>query len=436
MTESNSTSTNPIVRFLLRTTNVQDNEIKAAIASFVFIFILMAGYFLLRPMRDSMASDWTDAEVSWLWTLNFFISTIIVAVYGVFVSKLDFKKLVPGIYLFFVASFVVFYFSAGSSSDTVLIKKSFYVWISVYALFHVSVFWSFMADTFNKEQAARLFSVFAAGASLGATAGGLLSATLAKTIGESPMVLVAAVMLLCVIPIVLYLQKQKTTALGNAELVVDAEKTKIGGNPIGGFKTFFTNPYLLGIGVFIILYTGVGSFVYFFQKNLFEDFASADRTAIYGIRDALVNIITFLLAFVVTGRIVPKLGMPTALAIVPFLMIVGMGIIALSPIWLIAVAVWVASRAGNYGLTRPAREMLFTQVSREDRFKTKPVIDIVAYRGGDVIMAWLFTFLTSGIGLGLAMVAAVGAGIMAIWTALAVFLGRVYERSESNKQVD
>ena len=209
MNESSSEIRNPIARFLLRSTNIKDNEIKAAVASFVFIFILMAGYFLLRPMRDSMASDWTDAEVSWLWTLNFFISTVIVAIYGLFVSKLDFKKLVPGIYLFFAASFIIFYFSAGSSSDTVLVNKSFYVWISVYALFNVSVFWSFMADTFNKDQAARLFSVFAAGASLGATAGGFMSAVLSQTIGERPMVLITAVMLFCIIPIILFLHKQK-----------------------------------------------------------------------------------------------------------------------------------------------------------------------------------------------------------------------------------
>lgn len=434
MTDTNAQTTNPIVRLLLRTTNIQDNEVKAAIASFLFVFILMAGYFLLRPMRDSMASDWTDAEVSWLWTFTFTICTIIVAIYGVCVAKLDFKKLVPSIYLFFTASFVVFYLLSGSSNDAVFINKSFYVWISVYALFHVSVFWSFMADTFNKEQATRLFSVFAAGASLGAIVGSLLSALLSQTIGERPMVLVTAVMLLSIIPIILFLQKQKETELGNADLVVDVEKTKIGGNPIGGFKAFFTNPYLLGIGFFIILYTGLGSFVYFLQKNLLADFASADRTAIYATRDFLVNLITFVLAFVVTGRIVPKLGMPIALAIVPFLMIVGMGIIAMTPIWMVAVAVWVASRAGNYGLTRPAREMLFTQVSREDRFKAKPVIDIVAYRGGDVFWAWSFTFLTTGLGLGLAMVAIVGAGIMAVWTSLAVFLGRNYERSELNKE--
>ncbi|MBX2846968.1 MAG: MFS transporter [Acidiferrobacterales bacterium] len=434
MTDSDTKSSNPIARLLLNSTNIQDNEVRAAIASFLFIFVLMAGYFLLRPVRDAMASDWSDAEVSWLWTLNFFISTVIVFVYGFAVTRLNFKKLVPSIYLFFVASFVVFYFISGMSDDTVLIDKSFYVWVSVYALFHVSVFWSLMADTFSKGQAARLFSVFAAGASIGASVGSFFAGILPGILGSTqPMMLITAILVLFTLPLILFLYKQKNTDLGNADLAVDVENFKIGGNPVGGFKAFFSNPYLLAIGAFIILYTGVGSFVYFFQKNLFEDFSLEQRTSIYGYRDLIVNVTTFVLAFVVTGRLVPKLGMTFTLAIIPFLMIIGMGMIALTPLWLVAVFVWIASRAGNYGLTRPAREMLFTQVSREDRFKAKPVIDIVAYRGGDVIMAWLFTFLTSGIGLGLAMVAAVGAGIMAVWTALAVFLGRIYERSKSNE---
>ena len=423
MTESNNNN------WLLRFFNVHDNELPAVVCSFLFIFILMSGYFLLRPMRDAMASDWTDAEVSWLWTLNFFISTIIVAMYGVVVSKVDFKKLVPSIYLFFSASFVVFYFSTSSLADSLLVKKSFYVWISVYALFHVSVFWSFMADTFSKEQATRLFSVFAAGATLGAATGGAMSATMAQIVGERAMVIVAASLVLLTVPLVFKLQKQKVDVLGNGDLTIDVAKKKIGGNPIGGFKAFFTNPYLLAIGCFIILYTGVGSFVYFFQKNLLADFTNADRISIYGVRDFISNMITFVLAFFVTGRIVPKFGMPTALALMPLFLIIGMGLIAISPIWFVAVAVWVASRAGNYGLTKPAREMLFTQLSREDQFKTKPVIDIVAYRGGDVMMGWLFTLLSTGLGLSIAMIAVVGASMMAVWTALGVFLGRIYERS-------
>ena len=156
-----------------------------------------------------------------------------------------------------------------------------------------------------------------------------------------------------------------------------------------------------------------------------------DRAAIYGIRDTIINTITFVLAFFVTGRIVPKLGMPLALSLVPIIMIFGMLVLAFSPILIVAVGLWVTRSAGNYGLARPAREMLFTQVDRESRFKTKPVIDIVAYRGGDVIMGWFFTGLTQGLGLGLAAVALVGAGIAAAWGAVGWQLGKHYEKSTS-----
>jgi AAA family ATP:ADP antiporter len=416
-------------RLLLRSTNVQANEVKAAVLSFLFVFILMAAYYLLRPVRDAMASDWSDAEVSWLWTLNFFISTAIVAIYGLIISRVSFRKLVPSVYLFFALSFVLFYLMAGTSENADLIDKAFYLWVSVFALFHVSVFWSFMADTFNKDQAARLFSVIAAGASLGAIIGPLFSAVLVKSVGGQSLMLISAIMLLLPIPIIFVLSTLKKSDLGNVDLSVDIQQTNIGGNPFGGFREFFTNPYLLGIGVFIILYTGIGSFVYFEQKNLLVDYSRADRAAIYGIRDTIINTITFVLAFFVTGRIVPKLGMPLALSLVPIIMIFGMLVLAFSPILIVAVGLWVTRSAGNYGLARPAREMLFTQVDRESRFKTKPVIDIVAYRGGDVIMGWFFTGLTQGLGLGLAAVALVGAGIAAAWGAVGWQLGKHYEKS-------
>ncbi|MEO0367679.1 MAG: MFS transporter [Pseudomonadota bacterium] len=391
----------------------------------------MAAYYLLRPVRDAMASDWTDAEVSWLWTLNFFVSTAIVAVWGLAVSRVSFSRLVPGIYAFFAASFVVFYFAVQSIEDRNLVDKGFYLWVSVFALFHTSVFWSFMSDTFNKEQAKRLFAFIAAGASLGAIVGPLLSGIVAGSVSVDAMMLIAAIMLMLPIPLILTLSKLKITDLGNADVSVEASSLKIGGNPLGGFKDFFSNPYLLGIGVFIILYTGIASFVYFEQKNLLEPFTREERTSIYGYRDALVNTITYILAFFVTGRLVPKLGMPTALALVPVILIFGMLILAFSPILMVAIAMHVSLRAGNYGLTRPSREMLFTLVSREDRFKAKPVIDIVAYRGGDVIMGWFFTLLSTGIGLGLAAIAAVGAVMAAIWAIVGVLLGKAFVRKEA-----
>ena len=410
---------------------IERNEIRATSVSFTFVFTLMVAYYLLRPVRDAMASDWTDAELSTLWTINFFVSTGIVAVYGIAVSRIPFRALVPAVYGFFAASFIAFYFLE-SFVGRVMLDKIFYLWVSVFALFHVSVFWSFMADIFSKDQAGRLFSIIAAGASLGAIVGPLLSGVLAQFMAVESMILIAAFILLLPVPLIYYLDHVGRTQLGNVGQGATAV-TAIGGNPLSGFREFVSNPYLLGIGVFIILYTGIGSFVYFEQKNLLAQYDRETRTMIYGYRDALVNTLTYLLAFFVTGRLVTRVGMPVALAIVPLVLVFGMLVLAFSPVLLVAVGMHVVAKAGNYGVTRPAREVLFTLVDREDRFKTKPVIDIVAYRGGDVIMGWLFTGLSQGVGMGRAGIAVVGAGIAALWAAVGLLLGRSYKRRQEEQ---
>ena len=392
--------------------------------SFLLVFVLMAAYYILRPVRDAMASDWSDVQVSWLWTINFFASTALVAIYGWIVSRIQLRLVVPAVYTFFSLSFFAFYFSLWSGVTADWVDKAFYVWVSVFALFHVSVFWSFMAETFSQNQAARLFSVIAAGASLGAIIGPLLSAALVQVLKPQSMMLVCATMIAIPLPISAKLYALRDTALENNNLSPVNPESTIGGNPLHGFAEFVTNPYLLGIGMFIILYTGIGSFVYLEQKNLLATYSRADRATIYGIRDAVTNTITFALAFFVTGRLVPRLGMSVALLIVPTLIFLGMLILAVSPVLTIALALWIARSAGNYGLVRPCREMLFTRVDRESRFKTKPVIDIVAYRGGDVIMAWFFSGLTQGLGLGMGGVGLVGAGLAVLWGFVGYLLGR------------
>jgi len=389
----------------------------------------MAAYYILRPVRDAMASDWTDAEVSLLWTMNFFISIGVVALYGFAVSRARFKYLVPGIYTFFAASFVCFYAGINLFAERTLIDKTFYVWVSVFSLFHVSVFWSYMADTFSKEQAKRLFAVIGAGASTGAIAGPMIPALFAGTLGTDTLMLIASVMLLLPIPAILYLAILKKTELHNENVRLDPQAARIGGNPLKGFRLFFTDPYLLAIGAFILLYTMISSFVYFEQKNLLEVYDRATRTQILGSIDWIVNVLTFGLAFFATGRMVQKLGMGITLAAMPVLIFAGMLILAFAPIITVLLALQVVRRAGNYAVTRPAREMLFTEVDRETRFKAKPVIDIVVYRGGDTITAWFFTGLTQGLGLGMAAVALVGSAIAAIWAGVALYLGKVYARS-------
>jgi AAA family ATP:ADP antiporter len=425
------TGNNLIARFIKSITNIQGHEIRAVVGSFVFVVVLMSAYYILRPVRDAMASDWTDAEVSWLWTLNFFISTAVVALYGALVSRFRLQLLVPSIYAIFALTFIAFYILASTIVDRTVVEKSFYVWVSVFSLFHISVFWSFMSDLFSKEQAGRLFGIIAAGASVGGLIGPSIPSFFSASLGTDNLMLLASAMLLVPIPIIFYLQSLKSSDLHSEGLAVQPPEVRIGGHPFAGFRLFFSNPYLLGIGVFIFLYTGVSSFVYFELKNLLSELSRTERTAVWARMDLAVNTLSIAVGMFVTGRIVGKFGMPVTIALVPVLISIGLVILAVSPFLGVVVALQVIRRAGNYGVTRPAREILFTRVDTETRFKAKPVIDIVAYRGGDMLMAWLFTGLTQGLGLGLAAVAAVGAGIAALWSIVGIYLGRWFERGET-----
>jgi AAA family ATP:ADP antiporter len=202
----------------------------------------------------------------------------------------------------------------------------------------------------------------------------------------------------------------------------------LGGNPLSGFKLFLQNPFLLGIGLFLFLYTGIGSFVYFELKNMMADYSKAERTEIWALMDLATNTLTIVAGLFVTSRLATRFGLGITLAIVPIIVLGGLLSVAMVPALTIVVALQIVRRGGNYAITRPAREMLFTHVDQETRFKAKQVIDVVVYRGGDVFWGWAFTGLTQVIGLGIAGIALVGGMIAAAWAAVGLYLGRRADR--------
>lgn len=414
---------------------VRKNETAATFAATVLIFLLLASYYILRPVRDAMASDWSDSEVAFLWNLNLIASAVMVSLLGLAVSKLPLKRIIPTAYILFAGSFLLFYAMAMGGSDREIVDKAFYLWVSIFALFNTALFWILMADTFSKSQSKRLFAIIASGASAGAIVGPLIPVLFAERLGIETLMLIASTGLLLAMPLVAWLYRLKVVALGNDDVEANADHLVMGGRWWHGFKTFFTNPYLLLIGAFILLYVFISSFIYFEQKNLLAVYDREARTQLLGGVDLAANIMTFVLAFFVTGRIVTRLGMPVALALMPVFVALCLLVLAFAPLLIVVLALQIARRGGNYGLTRPAREMLYTKVSRENRFKTKPVIDIVVYRGGDAFSGSLFAVFTEGLGLGLAAVAAIGAAIAALWGWVAVRLGRVFD-SQSHGNTD
>ncbi|MBW2652715.1 MAG: MFS transporter [Deltaproteobacteria bacterium] len=421
---------NIITRFMKSASKVESNEIKAVVLSFSFAFTLMASYYILRPIRDAMASDWSDAELSTLFTATFVFSFVVVALYGAACSRIRIGRLVPGIYGLFALSFFGFYLAIQASPDTPINSKVFYVWISIFSLFNVSVFWSFMADIFNKEQARRLFGFIASGSSIGALIGPLLALTLVGRVGKGNLLLISTVLLLVPMIIIGWLEQIKHTELHNEELNAEQDyQQTLGSNPLAGFMLFVRNPYLLGIGIFILLYTAISTLVYFELKNLMAGLDESTRTQIWAGMDLAVNILTIGTAMFFTSRLATRFGLAVTLAFVPVIIFAGLLVVAMAPMIWVVVALQVVRRAGNYGITRPGREMLFTAVDRESRFKAKSVIDIVVYRGGDMITAWAFTGLTQGLGLGLGAVAFVGTLIAGVWAFVGHSLGRNYDQS-------
>jgi len=428
MQQINNKMNKHIAKFFNYFSQVESHEIMATLAAFTMAFVLMASYFILRPVRDAMASDWSDSELSFLWNLQFFISIGIVALYGFIISKIKFKHVVPIVYSSFAASFLGFYLVTKNLNDSIFVDKAFYIWVSAFSLFHLSVFWSFMSDTFNKEQGKRLFAIISAGASLGAIVGPMIPALFADVLGVDNLMLIAAIGLLMVVPIVLSIYHLKEKQLKNNNVHADLSQFKLNNSWYSGFKAVITNRYLISIAAFILLYVFIGSFVYFEQKNLLAQYTRPQRAEILGSIDWIVNSLTFIMAFFITGCVVKKFGMALTLSLMPLLLFFGMIVLAFAPMVIVVLAIQVTRRVGNYSVTRLAREMLFTQVTVDERFKAKPVIDIVVYRGGDAISGSLFAALTETLGFGLLVVSLIGAFIASIWAWLAMKIGYTYEK--------
>jgi len=413
----------PVAGFVKAATRIEPHELKATLVSFSFIFLLMFAYNMLKPVRDALAPEWSDVELARLWTFNFIFSAIAVSLYGLAVSRLKLRNAIPGVYAFFALSFVLFYIGANSSTDSSYVNKAFYVWLSLFSLFHVSVFWSLVSDLFTKEQAPRLFAFIASGASIGTIAGAAATLVLVGKLGTLNLMLVAATILVLIVPLVAVLR----ASVGDAAARTNQESS-ISGNPFAGFRRLVSNPYLLGIAAFIFLYTFIGSFAYFEMKNLMAGNDRDTNTAIWAGVNLTVNSLSIAIAMFATSRITAAVGLGKALALVPVLVAVGLLAVFANPLLAVIIICWVVLKAGNYSLTRPGREMLYTNVSREDRFKTKQVIDIVVYRGGDVFSGWMFAMLTTGLGLGLGPIAMIGAGVALLWAYVGLRLGTFFDR--------
>ena len=414
--------------FLFRITQIEPSEFKGTVIAFFFIFVLMASYMIVKPVRDALPSDWGDVGLAQQWTYTFIVSTIAVSIYNFFASKITLRKLVPGVFVFFACTFTGLYLAYKAGVEPTFLGKIFYVWSSVFSLFHISVFWSFISQLYSKAQSKRVFGFINTGASVGAIAGPAIMLWLASTMSVENILLVTSCALLLSLPLIAALNRIFDKAAESNHLPVALDP-----NPFSGFKEFVTHKRLVGIASFIFLFTGISAFLYSTQTGLLAEFESADRKQLLATMELASNVLTIIIGIFATNRIAKRFGMPVTLSVVPFIVGGLLLVLSANPAIVLVLALQVVRRAGNYAITRPAREILFTAVDREARFKTKPIIDVAVYRGGDVFWIWVIALLGDGwLHLGESATLCVGAGVAIIWGFVGVHLGRKHEREESD----
>jgi len=406
--------------FIERLVAVEHGEWPRLAMAFCYFFLLLGGYFMLRPLRGTVAANNSDI-LHLLYTGTFLTMLAIVPAFGFLVSRFRRGQFIPAIYAFFILHLLLF--AAGFEGDATpqWLQRTFYIWLSVFNLFVVSIFWSFMADIFRPGQAQRLFGFIMAGGSVGAIIAPSFTKGIVAPYGATGVMLASAVCLsgATVLAIVLGRHAREPDNLQGDEV--------IGGGIWEGAVHVLRSEYLLFACLLMLLHNLVSTFLFnglavLVNQNVvgFEE-----RTTLFSHVDQVVQVLAFVFQFFITSRLVRYFGMSRTLVMIPALLAGGFVILGSSMGLVLFAAVQVAQRSLNYGVLGPAKEMLFTVVDRETKYKSKNFIDTAVYRGSDVTASWIFKGLTS-VGLSVGQMTWLYLPVMGLWAFGAWRLGKIY----------
>lgn len=434
-------------RLVNRIVNVRENETRATVLSFLYFFCLLAGYYTLRPLREEMGLAGGVRNLPWMFQATLVATLLVVPVFGWCAHRFERHVLLPVVYRAATAQLLGFWaltLALGSNAE-IWLGRVFYVWLSVFNMFVVSVFWAFLADGFSVGQSKRLFGLVAAGGSLGAIVGAWITADLVDVLGRVHLLLVAVVFLELAVQCIrrLHPEFERMRAVDEGVKVAEITRRRTAehaswrgpfGGALNGIGLTLRSPYLLGISGFLMLYSLLSTFLYFEQANIVaEAFESREaRATMFARIDLWVNLLTLTTQIFLSGRIMRRLGIAATLVLLPAITAVGFSALGTAPVLFVLVAFQVLRRASNYALIRPARETLFTTVSREERYKAKNFIDTFVYRGGDSVGSFAFDGLTR-LGLGMGPIAWIAVPIAGAWGVIGFWLGRRQSRMAASR---
>jgi ATP:ADP antiporter, AAA family len=412
-------------RLLHRVMAIEPAEAQVVLWCWLYIFAVMSSYYIMRPIRDQMGVAGGVNNLQWLFTATMLGMLALNIPFAYLVKTLPRSRFIPLAYRFFAINIILFAIAllVSGPDAAVWVGRVFFIWLSIYNLFVISIFWQMNVDLFSPEQGKRLFGFIAAGATFGAVVGSGTTATLAKHVPPTALLIGAAILLEVAVFAVGRLARL-SPALHHRPREA-REEQPIGGGVLAGIVNAARNPYLLNVSLFILLFSITSTLLYFQQAGVVGH-AFADRgaqTAFFATLDLVVNCLTLALQLFFTGRIVMLLGVALALALLPALTLVGFGALAAMPNLTTIAVFQVLRRAGDYAIARPTREVLFTVLAREDRYKTKSFIDTFVYRFGDQVGAWSSAGL-HGLGDNIVTIALAAMGVAVLWLLNALWLGR------------
>jgi AAA family ATP:ADP antiporter len=412
---------------LRRLIDVRREEIAALAWAWLYIFAVLSSYYIMRPIRDQMGVAGGVNNLKWLFTGTLVGMLCLNVPFAYLVKTLPRTRFIPISYRFFAANILVFaaLLYVADNEQTIWIGRAFFIWISIFNLFVVSVFWALIVDIFSSEQGKRLFGFIAAGATIGAIAGSGITASLARYVPLTFLLIGSVVLLEVAVFATRRLSRLAVTLHAGTATAADRP---VGGSVFAGITHPFKSAYLLNVSVFVLLFAITATFLYFQQAEIVaKNFANrGEQTAFFATIDLLVNCLTLAVELFLTGRILRYFGVGLALAFLPALTLLGFATLAFVPALSALVVFQVLRRSSDYAIARPAREVLYTVVPREDRYKAKNFIDTVVYRGGDQIGAWSYALLAA-LGFGTAEVAAAAIVLSVLWLFNGLWLGRKHE---------
>ena len=416
-------------RALSRIVAIKPGEVAAVGWSWLYIFAVLSAYYIIRPIRDQMGVAGGVGNLQWLFMGTLAVMLLVNIPFGLLVKMLPRTRFIPITYRCFAAVILLFALALhwADAAQTVWVGRAFFIWVSVFNLFVVSVFWALIVDIFSSEDGKRLFGFIAAGATLGAIVGSALTASLARYVPTAALLFGSVALLEVAVFSVGRLARQ--SAKLDTRPAAEAGEWAVGGHVLAGITHPFKSLYLCNVSLFLLLFAITSTFLYFQQAGIvsrsFHD--RGTQTAFFASVDLAVNALTLFIQLFLTGSIVRAVGVGPTLAFLPALTLVGFGALALMPTLASLVAFQVVRRSGDYAVARPTREVLYTVVAREDRYKAKSFIDTVVYRAGDQVGAWSFTLL-SWLELGPAGIAIAAGLLSSAWLANALWLGRRQDR--------